>query len=278
MMTLYDQIPYLTVRIETITRSGDRMTGTGFHYGIETPDQPMLPIIVTNKHVIDNAVKIILHVSLGTENAEPIPGKFVEWTLNVVNNDGIFYHPDDAVDLAAIPSGPIFNIMGKNGFIPFFKCFRASHIPGAEEIALLNAIEDVLMVGYPIGIWDEINNMPITRRGITATQYKIDYNGKKEFVIDCACFPGSSGSPILIANNGAFTTADNNTVIGQRFQLLGVLWGGPQFTAEGRIVVRPVPTSTMPVAQSSIPSNLGYCIKASRLGELSEVILSKIGT
>lgn len=36
------------------------------------------------------------------------------------------------------------------------------------------------------------------RRGITATNINFDYNGKKEFVIDAACFPGSSGFPVFI--------------------------------------------------------------------------------
>jgi len=54
------------------------------------------------------------------------------------------------------------------------------------------------MVGYPIGLWDEKNNYPIFRKGITATHPANDYNGKSEFMIDAACFPGSSGSPVYI--------------------------------------------------------------------------------
>jgi hypothetical protein len=30
----------------------------------------------------------------------------------------------------------------------------------------------------------------------------LDDEGKPEFVIDAACFPGSSGSPIMVANGG----------------------------------------------------------------------------
>ncbi len=44
------------------------------------------------------------------------------------------------------------------------------------------------MIGYPNGIWDEANNMPIIRRGITATHPNFNYNGKPEFMIDAACF------------------------------------------------------------------------------------------
>ncbi len=53
------------------------------------------------------------------------------------------------------------------------------------------------MVGYPVGLWDSVNNMPILRRGSTATLLDWTYEGRQEFVIDAACFPGSSGSPVF---------------------------------------------------------------------------------
>lgn len=61
------------------------------------------------------------------------------------------------------------------------------------------------MIGYPNGLWDSQNNLPIIRRGITATSVKKDYNGKKEFLIDAAVFPGSSGSPVFIFNEGSYS-------------------------------------------------------------------------
>jgi hypothetical protein len=48
------------------------------------------------------------------------------------------------------------------------------------------------MVGYPNGLWDTANNFPLIRRGVTATHIKNNYNGKSEFVIDIACYGGSS--------------------------------------------------------------------------------------
>lgn len=57
------------------------------------------------------------------------------------------------------------------------------------QLGELSAIEDIIMIGYPDGIWDSINNQPIIRRGITATQPKNNFNGKQEFLIDAACSP-----------------------------------------------------------------------------------------
>ena len=49
---------------------------------------------------------------------------------------------------------------------------------------------------------DEVNNKPVVRKGITATDIRLDYNGRKEFLIDAACFHGSSGSPVFLRKMG----------------------------------------------------------------------------
>ena len=130
------------------------------------------------------------------------------------------------------------------------------------------------MVGYPNGIWDSKNNKPIFRKGITATDIKYDYNGKKEFVIDAACFPGSSGSPVLIFNQGMYTDKFGNTYAGSgRAKLLGVLYAGPQYVTEGEIKTVVIPTVERSIAISQIPNNLGYVIKAERILELEKLFI-----
>lgn len=67
-------------------------------------------------------------------------------------------------------------------------------------------MEKIVMVGYPNGIWDQRYNFPVFRSGVAATHYRYDWNGRPEFLIDCACFPGSSGSPVLICDVGQVHT------------------------------------------------------------------------
>jgi len=136
----------------------------------------------------------------------------------------------------------------------------------------LMAIEEIVMVGYPNGIWDHVNNPPVFRRGATATHPNTDYCGKKEFMIDAACFPGSSGSPVLLYNFGNYSDRKGNVIIGSRIKLLGVLFAAPQHTATGEIVIANIPTAVKPVAISRIPNNLGLVIKASRLMEFDAVL------
>jgi hypothetical protein len=75
--------------------------------------------------------------------------------------------------------------------------FGPLHLPSPEQLAGMDTIEEVLMVGYPTGLWDEAYNLPLIRKGITATPPAIDFNNRQEFVVDMACLPGSSGSPVI---------------------------------------------------------------------------------
>ena len=128
---------------------------------------------------------------------------------------------------------------------------------------------------YPNGIWDAKHNLPIIRRGITATHPKLFYNGKPEFLIDAACFPGSSGSPVFLANIGSYVSQDGALCAGSRIALLGTLYAGPQHTATGEVVVVEVPTDTRAMAISTIPNNLGLVIHSSKLIDF-EPILEKL--
>ncbi|MBQ0090181.1 MAG: hypothetical protein KBT27_12720 [Prevotellaceae bacterium] len=52
--------------------------------------------------------------------------------------------------------------------------------------------------------------------------------------------------------------------------LLGVLYGGPEFSTEGCLQFANVPNTPVPVM--SIPMNLGVMIKAERILEFEEMI------
>ncbi len=66
--------------------------------------------------------------------------------------------------------------------------------------------------------------MPIIRKGITAFHPGIDFNGESYGLLDITSYPGSSGSPVLIYNQGAYPT-QNGITIGNRGVFLGILTG-----------------------------------------------------
>ena len=146
-------------------------------------------------------------------------------------------------------------------------------IPSMEEKETFSAMEDVVMVGYPIGLSDEYNHKPIIRKGITATHIKKEYQGKKEFLVDMACFPGSSGSPIFILNEGSYHIGAD-LYAGNRIKFIGILYGGPQYAATGDLILMDLPNVPFPITR--IPTNLGVAIKAERIFDFESMFASQV--
>jgi len=266
-MTISEELQHSTVRIETILTNGGTAVGTGFFFKfLEKENGECVPVIITNKHVIKDSSTGIFRLTLVSQDGKPDYLHTKEYQIPDFQKCWIG-HPDVDIDLCAMPIGVLLNSANSDGIKFYYPSLDKSLIPTEEEIEELTALEDITMVGYPNGIWDSVNNLPIFRRGITATNPKVDYMGKEEFMIDAACFPGSSGSPVLLLNEGSYRTQTGIT-LGTRVKLLGVLYAGPQHTATGSIQIVNIPTRQEPVAISRIPNNLGVVIKAKKIIEL----------
>ena len=265
-----EQLTYSTVRIECTYKNGEMGTGTGFFFRFkeDKKTEQYIPVIITNKHVVKNAVKGKLTISKADKSGHPLDSSHHNIELN--NFESLWKnHPDDNVDLCAIPIGPYINDAINSGISLFYVSLEKSLLPTKEQLSDFSALEDILMIGYPNGIWDHVNNKPILRTGVTATHPNFDYQGKKEIMIDAACFPGSSGSPVFIFNEGGYTDKKGNLFMGKnRVILLGILFSGPQQTTAGEIKVVDIPTSQKPISVSLIPINLGNIIKSERIIEL----------
>jgi len=271
-LTISEQLTYSTVRIECLLSDGTAGTGTGFFYKCLDVDDQHVPVIVTNKHVIATAIEGRFHLTLRDDEGNPCTGQHLHISLGNFEQRWI-RHPDPDVDMCVMPINPLLQEADTAGHRFFYVPLDKALIPSPTELDDLGALEDVIMIGYPNGIWDHVNNMPIIRRGVTATHPNLNYEGRKEFMIDAACFPGSSGSPVFLYNNGSWANRAGGMVVGGvRVKLLGLLYAGPQHTASGEVQIVTVPTQQRAIAVSSIPNNLGLIIKSARLLEMDDVI------
>lgn len=271
-MSIAEKLTYSTVLIKCKYANGSSGSGTGFIINLcqDNVKGVCYPVIITNNHVIDGSIETSFEFCLADEEGNPVDSK----AFSVIHGAGIWKkHPDSTVDLCCMPLGHIVNHLKAKNVNIFYIPLTPDLIPSMEEKETFSAMEDVVMVGYPIGLSDEYNHKPIIRKGITATHIKKEYQGKKEFLVDMACFPGSSGSPIFILNEGSYHIGAD-LYAGNRIKFIGILYGGPQYAATGDLILMDLPNVPFPITR--IPTNLGVAIKAERIFDFESMFASQV--
>jgi len=217
--SIAEQLFFTTVRIETENDSESGVgTGTLFNY---KSNAQSYPFIVTNKHVVSGAKKGKF-TFIKSSNGKPLFGLTVE--IDLTDFEDYWYgHSSKDVDIAIMPLGPLLQIIKDRGDEIFYRPINNDVVPSKDTLSKLDAIEDVVFVGYPTGIWDSKNKLPVIRRGITASPLQIDYEAKKQFLVDASVFPGSSGSPVFLYNAGSYHDKEGGLVVGSRLYFLGII-------------------------------------------------------
>jgi hypothetical protein len=277
-ITNSEKLMYATARIvgPLAADSSRARVGTGFFYNFPSANDQSLPALVTNKHVIAGVTHtdFLVHIAPTPSNKKPTDNHTLRAPI-----DQWVPHPDANVDLCALPIQPTASALSARGTHPFYVPLSSALIPSQQQLEGLDAVEDILMVGYPNGLWDAKNNYPLIRRGITASHPAIDFDveGVATTVVDIACFVGSSGSPVFAYNSGAFLDKKGHFTVGGRLMFLGVLFSAPFVETDGKIVIKQIPTVQQLVPQTPQMMNLGYIIKARELEKLGAAILTKHG-
>jgi ribosomal protein S11 len=214
--TILEQLLFSTVRVE----AGNSI-GTGFLISQKINETGFQIFLVTNKHVVtktDEEGNFISNYESGkftflkAKENEPYLGNIAPIVIPKFS-ENFFMHPNKEVDLAILN---ISSLITKDIFI---RALPLELIVKDEEFDIL---DDIIFIGYPNGIWDERIFIPIIRKGSISTPFSLDYNGKKQFLIDAHIFPGSSGSPVLIKKsnikNGVLTLGGT-----EKYYLAGII-------------------------------------------------------
>ena len=215
---------FSTVRVEIETDEGSG-SGTAFFFRDTIEPGRSEEFLVTNNHVVEKARRA--HIVFHTGPRYEANRLSIEREKRITFDDFPSLwtrHPDETIDLCAVRLSRLKERAAGELEQLFFIPMGSHGVPEPDEEARYPTVLTVAMIGYPSGLWDKAHNLPIFRRGTTASHPAVDFNGKAEVVIDMACFPGSSGSPVIFDDRNWFASA-------HRF--LGVLHEGPTITNKG---------------------------------------------
>lgn len=184
--------------------------------------------LVTNKHVIygedfaqscsqpkTKQVTIILHTDASNSTINE------KLRIELFDTDGKrkwLEHKDPTIDVILIPI-----TLGKKYII---NPLNRTYIEDAKDFVTL--FEKIVIVGYPYGWYDDINNLPIIRVGHLSSPFKVGFKGNPWMVGDVITHPGMSGAPVLmyLVNPIRKNAVGKRTISFEtRFLLIGVYSG-----------------------------------------------------
>lgn len=203
----------LVTTLVTLRHRGHPVSiGTGFFYISGKGDKSVM-FLATNYHVItgigptEKATKTVLGDELVIQLRDKAGKAYNEIIPLFINEyQNWLEHPtDDEADVVLIPLPP--KMLEKADF---------AYIGNETTIndLMLPPSSPVVMIGYPHGYRDTVNNLPIWKTGSLASEPEYDFDGKKVIVVDISAYPGMSGSPAFYVSHNGYSTKKGDVVMG----------------------------------------------------------------
>lgn len=279
-VSLLDDFPgkllYCVCKIIMTDINGKDHHSTGFWYTAVINRKQVFGLI-TAKHCFDNYSRAVLKLCrMDSQTGLPIDQLACDIFLSTEDLDKNLIR-DDKEDLCfivlQIDSVPTTKLIKAPFLIPLTDDLFFD-IKASNDFMLA---QDIVMIGYPEGIYDDVNNKPVLRKGITSSPVKLDFKGKPHFLIDISCHHGSSGSPVFVVDKGVYI--ENNAILpGPRLLFLGVFVGGwEEMTNTGTIVEANIDDKQSKI-EIKIPNNLGFVVKPICIFNLKTIIKSYLET
>ncbi|QRQ05747.1 S1 family peptidase [Staphylococcus carnosus] len=263
-----DYMSFLSKVVVKIT-TDKNSSGTGFFYEFIYSKDTTIPVILTNKHVIEESSSI--RITLSKNEYFSSENKIVEkedFLLKDLQNR-IVNHPNSDIDLCAIIIADMLKKFQDESVKMDIAFLNDKNLPNINDLEDLKFAEEVIMIGYPNGISDTFNNFPVFRKGITATHPAINFDGTPHFLIDMTIVPGSSGSPVFLYNATGYSTKSSEFIFnGERLMFLGI--NKAVFIADNFGEIKEVQEPTKLISHSTIGINLGIIINSLEINEIKK--------
>ena len=216
--------------------------GSGFLLFRPVSDNKGQVYLITNKHVLppptgpDNITIRVNIKSAANQQVQNLP-------IPISNKEKQYLptvrvHPNPGYDVAAVNITEQIVRQGIEGvWLPYDLLVTDERLKD-EHISIG---DDIFLLGYPDGIFDQRNISPILRRGVLATVpdqgYAFNERLRRQFglperidgfLIDAGVFPGSSGSVVILAPQPTTIGSTGATVVSSAKKIpyvLGVVSG-----------------------------------------------------
>ncbi len=180
---------------------------TGFFYRVG--DRRFL---VTNRHVVIDEKRGVfpdaLRIRVHDDASNLTRNEDVRMPLYDANGHRLLLeHPNYGSDAGVVAldlhgilaSRHIVNLIESKSFLP-------------DDI-VLGIGEDSIVLGYPLGFYDDILDIPVLRSGMVATPYPAGFKGSPTFLIDARLHEGMSGGPVFTKPKIDFQHKNGSTSI-----------------------------------------------------------------
>jgi S1-C subfamily serine protease len=216
-LTGTDELALVTVRIETFSAESRLGTATGFF--CTSADQGHL-FLITNRHVVVNeaAKSFPDHLTLRVHNNPVDLRQSAEYTVRLYRDEQrrekAWREVDPSVDVVAVE----LNFPEMRRYV--FKAFSAGDF--ITDDVILGLGDPLVIIGYPLGFYDDVFNLPIIRQGAVASVFPVPFKGNRFFLVDANLQPGTSGSPVVTKPSAMSLTRTGTVLGGRMFYLVGV--------------------------------------------------------
>jgi len=274
--TIFEQLYFLTTRVEGTLSDGSIATGTAFFFNIPTPKGNVV-FLVTNKHVVEGMQSSHL-TFVKNRGGIPLIGETITLPFEDFGSKWIM-HPDKDVDICLLPFSPYLNKIDRektDGI--YFMYIDDARVPTETDYSEnLDAIEEICFVGYPNNVYDTHNCLPVVRTGTVASLLSVDFEGRPCFLVDASVFPGSSGSPVFICKSGSWFHSRKKAIYsGDRFVFLGILSSVYTMNDINTLEVIEIPTRKVPIVETIQMIDLGVVFKSRLIKEFAQDYVAKM--
>jgi hypothetical protein len=161
---------------------------TGFFF-----EQEGRTFLVTNRHVVvkeeDEFYPDRLVVRIHTSKTDILPTRDVVLPLYEANGRPLWLEHSKGIDIIALEIG---HLLKETDMVTCWKPDNVLQLDAKLEVG-----SQVLVIGYPMGLYEPKSYLPILRSGMLATTYGIAFDELPLCLIDANLHKGDSGSPVL---------------------------------------------------------------------------------